>query len=156
MELHTMQMTKKAAAAEQIDQAIRLWQEGFYASSVTLAGAAESSLPEPGGGTLFGWLKVAGAEALQIPEKQVIAQHLNHVRDWLKHDAPGNERELTPLDGFFMLARAYSKFVMVHGEDAQTEAMCAMIAEIRQSVRQFVQPFVDALKALRAVSTDLV
>lgn len=32
--------------------------------------------------------------------------------------------------------------------------MRGMIDEIRQSVGQVVQPFVDALKALRAISTD--
>jgi len=152
MESAIVPMTKKQAAAEQIDQAIRLWREGFIASAVTLAGAAEGSMPEPQGGTLFGWLKVAGIEALQLPEKQVVAQSLNHVRDWLKHDGLGHEREVTPLEGFFMLARAYSKFIMVYGQDAQTDIMRGMIEEIGNSIRQLVQPFVDALTKLGSIS----
>jgi len=108
-------------------------------------------MPEPTDGTLFGWLKIAGLEALEIPEKQVISEYLNHTRDWLKHSGgQRDEIEITPVDGFFMLARAYSKFIMVYGHDAQTDTMRCAIDEIRSSVRRFIQPFLEAIDGFKS------
>lgn len=147
-------MTKKQAVAEQIDQAIRLWREGYIASAVTLAGAAESSMQDPATGeTLFDWLKVAGMESLKLDEKRVVADHLNYVRNWLKHICD-DDIELKPVEGFLMLARAYSKFIMLYGQDAQTDAMRGMIEEIGSSIRQFLQPFLNMLTKLGSIPGD--
>ena len=143
-----MQMTKRDAAAEQIDQAIRLLREGYLASAVTLAGAAEDSMPATSEATLFHWLKSNGAEVLGVTESAVVSKYLNFARDWLKHDRPEAEIDLAPAESLFMIARAWSKFIMVYGESAQTEIMIEAAAQMSGSIQGYLKPLSDALTRL--------
>jgi hypothetical protein len=144
-----MTITRQEAAAEQIDQSIRLWREGYWASAVTLAGAAEEGLPPPEAQTLFAWLRLVGANALQIDGAEVADKHLNRARNWLKHQRLEDEVEITALDGFAMIVRAVSKFSQVYGEDAQTPTMVDFFDEIRGALREIAKPFIELLQQFR-------
>ena len=142
-------MTIQQSATEQIDQAIRLWREGYIASAVTLAGAAEGAIPAPPhpDETLFEWLKAAGVATYNISEKRVVAHHLNSVRDWLKHGGI-NTLEVKPLEGGVMLMRALTKFYMVYGHDARTDAMRSLESEIQAEIRKITEPILGMLSQL--------
>jgi hypothetical protein len=82
-----MKVSRQAAAAEQIDQAIRSLFKNLIVSSVTLAGAAETLLVDNGksGGVLFFSMKKQGEKRTGIPQSQLANEHFNKLRNWLKH-----------------------------------------------------------------------
>lgn len=133
-------MTKQEAVAEQIDQAIRLCEKDLYASSVTLAGAAEGAMPKPGDDTLFVFLQRLGVEVLQIDATRVANEHLNAARNWLKHPKPNTPMGITAADAFIMVLRAYTKFVQVYGEEAATDTMRWFMDEFREALTKILAP----------------
>jgi hypothetical protein len=145
-------IAKREAVAQQIDQAIRLGREGLWASCVTLAGAAESAMPEPEEETVYVWLRRIGAATLQIDATRVANVHLNAARNWLKHSPLDDPMEITPLDAFVMIMRAWSKFLQVFGEDAATETMQSFVAEIADELGTMFRPFFDLARHFTAIS----
>jgi hypothetical protein len=128
-----MMVSKQDAASEQIDQAIRSFFAGLVASAVTLAGAAESSLPAPEDpdSSLFCVLKTEGAKR-GLLEKDII-KLTNEVRDWPKHDKPHlSEIDLQEAHAVIMILRAYTKFTAAFGFGVVTPRMAEFEAWYRE------------------------
>lgn len=113
-----MRLRRREATSEQIDQAIRSFFAGFTASALTLAGAAECSLPEGEDvDDLFRVMKAAGNQR-GLPEKEVVSR-INEVRDWLKHRKPDlSEIDIQEEHAAIMILRAYTKFTSTFGDNA--------------------------------------
>ena len=81
------EISKIDAAVHQLDWAIRLFLDHkAYIPAITLAGAAEEILGKAvGAGAIFETLKKKFASEFSMPEKEVSRDHLNKVRNWLKH-----------------------------------------------------------------------
>ncbi len=81
------QINKIDAAVDQLDWAIKLFLDHkAYIPAITLAGAAEEILGEAvSSDTAFKLLKQSLSEEYEIPKKVVSQEHLNKVKNWLKH-----------------------------------------------------------------------
>ena len=80
-------VTKIDAAVHQLDWAIKLFiDHNEYLPAITLAGAAEEVLGElVGGEAAFRQLLSSLTEKYGVPANVVSQQHLNKVKNWLKH-----------------------------------------------------------------------
>ena len=128
-------MTKEEAVKQMIDGAIRAHEAGEDAIAITLAGAAESAMPEPTGKHLFAVTRDVftghadpGGEPLD--RKQVVAK-LNEQRDWLKHYGPTQPPEMDLRGSITAVFRVMSKFQAVYGYDAETAVMKEFFAAAR-------------------------
>lgn len=138
-------MTKRDAASEQIDQAIRSFFDDRLATAVTLAGAAEGVLPEPAnpGVALFHLMREKGALRPGPPQwsEKEVADLLNKARNWLKHqDADRSEVHLKEEHAVTMILRAHTKFTSAFGADAATETMLQFEAWFRQNYSHWLDP----------------
>lgn len=138
-----MKVSKQYVAAEQIDQAIRLLFTNFIVSAVTLAAAAEVSLPDTdnSGGALFELMRDRGVNRTGLSQKELSDQHFNKVRNWLKHhisDVP--EIDVQQENAVIMILRAYTKFTSVFGESAVTATMQDFEAWFRENYQHWLQP----------------
>ena len=129
-------VTKPQAVGQLIDGAIRAEQAGDHVCAVTLAGAAEGAMPEPGIDHLFKITRdtmIGYAEEGLGPltEKQVVSM-LNAERDWLKHSNAEQPDEMEIRGGFMQILRAVSKFYVVYGTDAETQTMAEYFAAARR------------------------
>lgn len=116
-----MRISRRDATSEQIDQAIHAFFTGLTASPVTLAGAAEASLPDVDV-FMLSVMKTMGSQR-GLSENEVV-HRVNEVRDWLKHRKPEVPKmEIREEDAVGMILRAYTKFVAVFGKDAATPLM---------------------------------
>jgi hypothetical protein len=97
-------------------------------------------------------LKGVFAEVLQVKEAQVADEHLNAARNWLKHSPPDDPIDVTTVDAFVMILRAYSKFLQVYGEGAATATMQSFVEQVKGEVSALFKPFVRAVVALTAAS----
>lgn len=98
-----MKISKIEAATLQLDWAIRLFLDhGEWLPAVTLCGAAEEVLGKAvEDHAAFSVLKTSLAAKYSTPEAVVSREHLNKVRNWLKHwkDYPADEHiEVEPLE----------------------------------------------------------
>src|SRR6267378_6666877 len=89
-EMKSRRITRKIAARRQIHAAIKLFHEEEYESTITLALAAESQLPNDAGPYLYDRLK-----ARVSPDE---VDMFNDVRNWLKHIKGPDEIEITDFD----------------------------------------------------------
>jgi hypothetical protein len=120
-----MKLTKRGAAAKQIDQAIGLFFREDYPCAVTLAGAAECCMPDAGPEVLFAMLKTLGQRRYDLSETALVSGYLNRVRNWLKHwekDQPP-EIYVNPEDAAIMALRAYTKFTSLYGTASASDEM---------------------------------
>jgi hypothetical protein len=108
LEIKSRRITRKTSALRQIHAAIKLFHEGEYESTITLALAAESQLPNDPGPYVYDWFKA------RIPSD--LLDKFNDFRNWLKHVREPDEIEVTDLDAAFALLRATTKFRAVFGE----------------------------------------
>jgi hypothetical protein len=109
--MKTRHITRKIAALRQIHAAIKLFHEGEYESTITLALAAESQLPDD----------VAKPYLYDVLKARVSPDEVgmfNDVRNWLKHLIPPDEIQITNFDAALALARAITKFKAVFGESS--------------------------------------
>jgi len=118
MDMESRVVSKKEAAQLQIIVAIKLFHDGEYECSITLAGAAEGQLPEnESGQSLFGRLREKKPPEFAC-NRDWISQ-LNDVRDWLKHNADQSDREIHKFEAWIMLARALSRYHQHYGEETR-------------------------------------
>jgi hypothetical protein len=120
-----MKLTKHAAAAKQIDQAIGLFFQEDYPCALTLAGAAECCMPHAGPVTLFAMMKTLGQLRYDLSETELVSDYLNQVRNWLKHwgaDQPP-EIYLKAEDAAIMILRAYTKFTSLYDTASVSDEM---------------------------------
>jgi hypothetical protein len=120
-------VTKREAALNQIRAAIAMYVRGWYDCAITLAGAAEDSLPDHPGSVRESILSMDMpaeiAEYFAELERQDRRQDrrqsrntwLNEARDWLKLDKKHGRRRQTVLqihrvDAELMIIRAITKF----------------------------------------------
>jgi hypothetical protein len=117
--LETRIVSKKEAAARQIDVAIRLFHEGEYESTVTLACAAEGQLGDGDESHLFPRLK--GGRPKQFRDERAWVNFLNQTRDWLKHPTPqlDDTREIAQFEAWVMLVRACTKYHAAFQEESK-------------------------------------
>ena len=75
-----VELSKKEAAAQQIDGAISHFFSGETVCAVTLAGAAEASMPEPdsSAGFVLGKVRSDGPEKTTMSERKIVSE-LNDV-----------------------------------------------------------------------------
>ena len=128
-------MTKEEAVKQLIDGAMRANEAGQHACAITLAGAAEDTMPDPDEKHLFtitrdaftGYTEVDGQT---MTEKQVV-RFLNAERDWLKHNNDRQPVEMELADSLMWVIRAMSKFHAVYGRNAETPTMQEFFAVAR-------------------------
>lgn len=122
----SIQISRRTASEQQIDDAISLLFKDRIPSAVTLAGAVESALeecPEPNE-SLFYLMKTQGEKRTGLSNKAVIDNHLNKLRNWLKHNNSTDFYvDVMQEDGVIMILRAYTKFTSVYGVAATTPIM---------------------------------
>jgi hypothetical protein len=94
-------VSRKEAAQQQIDMAIRLLHERHFACSITLALAAEGQMPEGRDASVFRRI------AELAPDK---VDEFNKLRNWLKHNSPPDQHAIYELEVSIALLRATSKF----------------------------------------------
>lgn len=80
-------VSKIEAATDQLDWAVRLLiDHQAYIPAITLAGAAEEIIGEMLlAESVFHQLKSKFAKDFGLPEKVISQDHLNRVKNWLKH-----------------------------------------------------------------------
>ena len=111
-EIKSRRVTRKISALRQIEAAIKLFHVDEYESTITLALAAESQLPNDPGPYVYHWFKA------RVPAD--IIDRFNDFRNWLKHHTGPDEIEITDLDAGFAILRATTKFRAVFGETSPT------------------------------------
>ena len=80
------QISKIDAAVDQLDWAIKLFLDHkAYVPAITLAGAAEEIVGEAVAESAFKLLKKSLSTKYEISKKVVSQEHLNRVKNWLKH-----------------------------------------------------------------------
>ena len=101
-------VSRKQAAVEQIEMAIRLFASKDFACSITLALAAEAQMPKTDDPHVYGRLRA-------VLSKKV-ADEFNEVRDWLKHfnDDMPEEKDIFAFEVVIALIRATTKFYAVY------------------------------------------
>jgi hypothetical protein len=109
-EIKIRRATRKVSALRQIHAAIKLFHEDEYESTITLALAAESQLPNDPGPYVYHWFKE------RIPAD--LLDRFNDFRNWLKHTTGPDEIEIKDLDAGLAILRATTKFRAVFGESS--------------------------------------
>ncbi|AXO13057.1 hypothetical protein [Thalassospira indica] len=94
------EVTKIQAAVLQLNWSIRLFLDHeAYIPSITLAAAAEEILGKcVDGSAAHATLKKRFSEEFQLKAKLVSDEHLNKVRNWLKHNQNGDPFEKASID----------------------------------------------------------
>ena len=112
-------VSKKEAAARQINVAIKLFHEGEYESTITLACAAEGQLGDGDESHLFPRLK--GKRPSAFKNERDWVNFLNQTRDWLKHPTPQLDqvRPIAQFEAWVMLVRACTKYYAVFQEESK-------------------------------------
>ena len=100
---------KKLVARRQIDAAIEHLHNTGYECAITLAAAAEGTLPTTDEPHIFLYLK-------QQPEFKNKSIDVNEMINWLKHDIAPQSRIIYQYDAALIIFRAMSKFVAVFKE----------------------------------------
>ena len=111
--MKSRRIDRKISALRQIYAAIKLFHEEEYESTITLALAAESQLPND----------VAKPYLYDVLKARVSTEEVdifNDVRNWLKHLIPPDEIDITDFDAAIALVRAATKFKAVFGESSPT------------------------------------
>jgi hypothetical protein len=108
-------ISKNEAAVSQLDWAIRLFLDfEAFVPAITLAGAAEDLLGGPlEGDAIFPILRGRLADEFSMSPATVSQDHLNNVRNWLKHwdkEPKTAEFELRT-EALQLLVRATSNFL---------------------------------------------
>jgi hypothetical protein len=108
-------ISKSEAAISQLDWAIRLFLDfEAFVPAITLAGAAEDLLGGPlGGNSMFSILRGRLADEFSLSPATVSQEHLNNVRNWVKHwdkEPKTAEFELRT-EALQLLVRATSNFL---------------------------------------------
>jgi hypothetical protein len=99
-------MSKRDAAIEQIQAAIEHCRKGQLAPAITLAAAAECSMPATDKAHLI----------KRINDQGLFKQlEMNAIINWLKHDTGQESAELLELEAGATIMRAISKFAAVYG-----------------------------------------
>ena len=116
------------AAQHQLEGAIANLFMGNWPAAITLAGAAEDILPPHDSNIdFFSFIKVRAATDHGRSEKQ-IADMLNELRNWLKHDQTKRSnykavQEITQADAIVMILRAHSRFYSHHAPVEKNEIL---------------------------------
>jgi hypothetical protein len=98
-------ISKRDAAIQQIHAAIEHCQKGQLAPAITLAAAAEGSLPATDKAHLI----------KRINDQGLFKQlDMNAIINWLKHDTDQQSAELLELEAGATIMRAISKFAAVY------------------------------------------
>jgi hypothetical protein len=137
-----VRVSKREAAEEQIDQAIRSLLTDLFVCAVTLAGAAEDSLPdtERPEEVLVDLMRSHGPGRTGLSQKQLM-QRFNGLRNWLKHHRANlPEVDVQQEDAVFMILRAYTKFTSVFGEKAVTPTMRDFEGWFRRNYPHWLEP----------------
>jgi hypothetical protein len=103
-------VSRKQAAVQQIEMAIRLLQSSDFACSITLALAAEAQMPITAQPHVY--------ERVRATAPKDVADKFNAIRDWLKHcnaDMP-EELDIFEFEVAVALIRATTKFYAVYQE----------------------------------------
>jgi hypothetical protein len=97
------------AARRQIDAAIAHMKEMELECAISLAAAAEATLPETTEPHILGYLKQHAA----YKEKRI---NFNETINWLKHHIPPDEKVIFEQEVAFVIVRAMSKFAAVYND----------------------------------------
>ena len=94
------QVSKIDAAIDQLDWAIKLFLDHqAYVPAITLAGAAEEIIGKAvGTDSAFQVLEKMFSEKSGLPENIVSQDHLNKVKNWLKHWKEMEDKEITEIE----------------------------------------------------------
>jgi hypothetical protein len=129
-------ISKKAAAAQQIETAILLYHKGNVVCATTLCGAAEGCIPQPNGSYLFEERKAffKSVSGGRISEREAVAV-MNEERDWLKHynTKQPEEMEIDDPTAFNWIGRALTKYVAAYGDADLTGQMKVYWASLSRS-----------------------
>ena len=123
-----MEINKRDAAVHQIKTAIDCFFAQDPVCAITLAGAAEESLPEPPKesdkkyylGIIKGmrkeyYMKEYDLDEKDIPSEKDLIREINLIRDWLKHDKSEIQKmEIENINAWIMIIRAITKFNAVY------------------------------------------
>lgn len=108
--LNEITLNKVDAAVDQLDWAMRLVVDHqAFVPAITLAAAAEEILGKRAGAPVLREVAQALGAEHGIEERQIVAQHMNRMRDWLKHDGSGHSDEIrcdVQLEAIAMIHRA--------------------------------------------------
>jgi hypothetical protein len=111
-------VSKREAALNQIRAAVEMYVRGCYDCAITLAGAAEDSLPDHPGSAREAFLTMDvpaefAAIFAEVEERKGRRkgrnEWLNEARDWLKHDKPLRVLQIHRIDAEMMIIRAITK-----------------------------------------------
>lgn len=100
--------SRKQAALQQIETAIRLFHKSEFACSITLALAAEEQIEKVDAPYLQKIVQERNPDA---------ARKFNDVRNWLKHHKPPEEIDIFPFEVVIALIRATTKFFAAYAEE---------------------------------------
>jgi hypothetical protein len=137
-----VRFSKQDAATLQIDQSIECLFANSLIPAITLAAAAEDSMPatENSEEVLVDLIRTQGPRRIGLSQKEVM-DLFNKIRNWLKHHQPDQpEFDIQQGHAVFMILRAYTKFTSVYGNDAATPTMEAFEAWFRQNYRHWLGP----------------
>jgi hypothetical protein len=120
-------VSRQQAAIEQLEQAIDCFFQRRFAAAITLACAAEGMFPIPADQDrdFFACMKSTGA-LRGLDEGQLVSEHINKVRDWLKHKRDKREDQQTEIgqpDAEIAIVRGYTRFTSSFGDDSATPTM---------------------------------
>lgn len=146
------QVSKIDAAVDQLDWAIKLFLDHqAYVPAITLAGAAEEIIGEAvSPKSAFQLSKRSLSEKTGIPEKVVSQEHLNKVKNWLKHwkemkDEESIEIELET-EAIQYLFRAIANLIAYDRSlTSETPRFFKWLKENRKDLEKEIQPIIEEL-----------
>ncbi|QIA21496.1 hypothetical protein [Mesorhizobium sp. AA22] len=102
-------VTKQEAAAQQIEAAILAFHAGYFAVTITLAGAAEDMASGKPNGL---WESIRDNPNRRFEDRTKWIDRLNETRNWLKHEKPNLEqsRNLVAFEAGLFILRAMDKW----------------------------------------------
>lgn len=124
---HNITITKKQAAARQIQAAIFHAENSDFVCAITLAAAAEGVIQNPAKPFLLEQMK----ERLSFNELDY-----NAVINWLKHSHGANEVVITDFEVAIVILRAISKFSAAFGEVSEKMSDFRAFALAHYEIRQ--------------------
>jgi hypothetical protein len=116
-----IKFTKRDAAIEQINAAIEQAENGKLAAAITLAAAAEGSLPATDNDHLIKRINELGLF------KKL---DMNAIITWLKHDTGQETAEILELEAHATIMRAISKFAATY--NGVTQKMRAFLTKMEE------------------------
>ena len=96
MAQHVVQTSKRLSVERQIHAAIEHYRAGDFECAITLCGAADGQMPEPGHSeTLFRRMQ-RQAKLNPLPDRE--KDDFNYAANWMKHGWGANECEIEEIE----------------------------------------------------------